>query len=89
MNSKTVSHIARDFQKYPINSELLTVPGISESSAQKLMTNLVNTTEQLIGQFFLRNRDEVAFIEYLEDVGVPNRWACECAENMVHKFRHA
>ena len=83
---KTLSQVARDFQKNALCSDLETVPGVGRVVIAKLKENNINTTEQLVGQFFLHNRDEIYFIEYLEDLGILNRWARECAENFTKKF---
>lgn len=83
---KTVTQVERDFQKNALCSDLETVPGVSRTARDKLRENHINTTEQLVGQFFLHDRDVDYFTEFLEDLGLPNRWASLIAENLKKKL---
>lgn len=86
---RTPSAISRIWHNNPLprgDLEPGIVPGIGISQTQKLKANGVETVDQLVGQFFLVGRDEARFIEYLEDVGIWNQCARECARNMSKKL---
>mmetsp|Transcript_32420 Transcript_32420/g.69613 ORF Transcript_32420/g.69613 Transcript_32420/m.69613 type:complete len:91 (-) Transcript_32420:51-323(-) len=83
---KSMSQVAKDFLKNALDKDLNSCPGIGKASIEKLKKVGVTTTDQLVGQFFLCNRDEVKFIEFLEDVGIQNKYARECAEKFNAKF---
>jgi predicted flap endonuclease-1-like 5' DNA nuclease len=83
---KTISQIAHIFQKNMINNNLRTVPGIGPMGERHLKEQGISTTEQLVGRFFLCDRDEVKFIEWLEDARIGHEIARECAENFKRKF---
>jgi len=78
--------VARNFQKNAIVPSLQTVPGVGPAMEKKFRVNNINTTSQLVGQFFLMERDEVRFIEWLEDLGMMSVYAAVCAEAMTRKF---
>jgi predicted flap endonuclease-1-like 5' DNA nuclease len=81
-----ISQVARNFQTNAIDNDLKSCPGIGPAGVRHLNEQNVNTTEHLVGRFFMCDRDEVKFIEWLEDAGVKNQFARECAENFKRKF---
>ena len=83
---RTVSQVARDFVNNAIDPDLLSVPGIGKKSVDLLNEQGIETTDELIGQFFMVNRNEVKFVDFLEQVGIPNKQARECAEKFFVKF---
>jgi hypothetical protein len=48
--------------------------------------NGVDTVDKLVALFFSNDRDEGRFIEALEEMGIQNQFARECAANMVKKL---
>ena len=84
-----MSHIARNFQNMALSRGNLVpgmIPGIAERACLILKDNGINTADKLVGKYFLLDRNEVAFIEYLESIGILNQFARECAKNIVTKF---
>lgn len=80
------SQVARNFINNAINPELKTCPGVGLKTIELLTKHKITTTDHLIGQFFLVDRDEVKFIEFLEEVGMKNQFAQETARQFVTKF---
>jgi hypothetical protein len=81
--------ISQNFQQYNLPKGILTsdqIPGVGNTAVNKLINVGISTFDQLYGQFFLCDRDEVDFIMFLEDLGIDNRWAREITKNMLYKF---
>jgi predicted flap endonuclease-1-like 5' DNA nuclease len=83
---KTMSAIARDFINNAIDPDLSTVPGLGEKAIKLLNDQGIYTTDQLVGQFFMVNRDEVEFIKFLEECGIKNQFAREVSSKMYSKL---
>lgn len=80
-------NLIQNFLSQPVNSRLRTVPGIGLSVLGKLAFANINTTDQLVGHFWLLERDEIKFIDFLEDiVGIQKRFAIVITENLKKKF---
>lgn len=80
--------LVRDFLYNSINQDLMSIPGIGRASVAKLNANNITKTDHLIGNFFLMERDEGKFIEFLEKTEICNQFAREVARNFVKKFGH-
>ncbi len=87
MERRTMSQVARDFLNCALDRNLESVPGIGKKSVDLLREQGIETTDQLVGQFFMTDRNEVAFIEFLESIGIANAQARECAGKFYAKFR--
>ena len=83
----TLSKFQREFQNNKIDNDLYTVPGIGPGNKKKLERHDIKTTSQLVGQFWIVDRDTTKFIEFLEDMDIRRLYARECAEAMERKFR--
>lgn len=86
---RTPSAVSRNFANNPLPKGRLEpgrVPGIGNVQILKLNQNNIETLDQLFGKFFDVDRDEARFIEYLEDVGIHNHFARECARNLMRKL---
>ncbi len=82
----TVNEVVRRFQAGPLHSDLFSVPGIGTAAHDKLKLAFIDTADQLVGQYFLHNRNRDSFEEYLEDLGLQPRWAKICAHNIHQRF---
>jgi hypothetical protein len=67
---RPLSQVERNFQTNPIDSDLRTVPGLGPAGIRHLNEQNINTTEELVGRFFMCNRDELMFLEWLCDAGI-------------------
>jgi hypothetical protein len=77
---------ARAFHLNPIDSDLMTCPGISAKSKRLLVSAGVSTTDQLVGHYFLTNRDQVQFTHFLANCGMKWHGAMECAHQVAGKY---
>lgn len=77
---------SRNFQNNKVDQDLSTIPGIGKGAIEKLKSNDITKTDHLIANFFMINRDEVAFIDFLESMGINCIFARECARAFVQKF---
>jgi hypothetical protein len=59
----TLNAFAREFQKNAIDNHLRSVPGLGPGGIRRVNDHNINTTEELVGKFFMLGRDEVKFIE--------------------------
>ena len=78
--------IELDFQKNALCSDLETVPGITRQFEKALNENRIKTSEELVGRFFMCNRDTEFFIDELQDYGLSPRAAKMCANAISEKF---
>jgi len=86
-NFRTLSTVERDFKRNAICSDLDTVPGIGRKDEQMLRDHGITTTDQLVGRYFMCNRDVELFIMELEDYGIQSKWAKICATAINEKFK--
>ena len=88
-NNEIENRRVSTFHNYPIKDDLLSVPGINQSGINKLRRRCdIYTTNQLVGKFWMLDRNQIRFIEFLtENVGIKYKFAKECTENMTKKFR--
>lgn len=77
--------IARDFVNNMLDPDLKSVPSMGHA-IEKLHAVNINTTDELVGQFFWLNRNEVNFVTFLEECGIDNKSARDCASKMYDKF---
>ena len=83
------SKIARNFQTNMLpkgDLEAGIIPGVGKVAAESLKLNGVKTCDHLVGLFFMCDRDEVEFIERLEELGIRNQDAREIASQFHRKF---
>lgn len=71
-----------------IDALLLYHAGIGKAMASALSEHDVTHPMHLVALFFLCERDEIKFILSLEEHSVKNKYARDCAEAFVHKFRN-
>lgn len=88
MQVRRQSEVARRFLNNPIPKQLGpgTIPEIGERAIRSLAMVGITSPDQLVGHFFLQDRDEKLFWEYLEDVGIPSIPARKLAEVFRQKF---
>ena len=84
--SRLETVLRRNFQHNAIEPELGSVPGIGNAAIIKLNNNGITKTDHLIGNFFLVERDEGKFIDFLLEVGLNLDCARECARAFTLKF---
>lgn len=86
---RTPSAVSRNFANNPLPRGTLEagcVPGIGNAQVLKLKQNGVETFDQLFGRFFNSDRDGAKFAVYLEDIGIHDFFARECARNLAMKL---
>jgi hypothetical protein len=83
---KTYGHVPKNFLLNAISSELTDVPGVTKEIKDVMIYNGISTTDHLVGQFFILNRSEVEFTEFLEDLGIHVGAVKEISENISKKF---
>ena len=83
-----INRIARDFQASALPKELIPgkIPGLNKNNIQTLFKNNINTVDELVGHFFLCNRDEEEFASFLKQIGMVKRDADNCAANLKTKL---
>jgi hypothetical protein len=84
---KLYGHVRKDFVLNAVDPDLQSVPGITATHFFTIFKpNGIETTEQLVGNFFLCNRDPVAFREFLVDIGLEADVAKLVSEKFEKKF---
>ena len=80
--------VARDFQLSALPRELVPykIPGIGPANMQRLKEHNINTVDELVGHFFLTNRDEEEFAKFLQQLGIAKLFADDCAANLKNKL---
>ncbi len=88
MSEYRTSQVARDFQASALPKELIPgkIPGLKANNIKILNNNGINTVDELVGHFFLTNRDEEEFAKFLELLGVAKCFANDCAANLKTKL---
>ena len=82
------SQVARDFQASALPKELVPgkIPGLKANNIKILKNHNINTVDELVGHFFLTNRDEEEFAKFLNLLGIPKWYANNCAANLKTKL---
>jgi len=70
---------AQEFMEHKLPSDLIQIPGILPSNIQVLSQNNMYTVDDLVGHFFLTNRDEDDFCQFLRQLGFSKYHASQCA----------
>lgn len=86
MDDSNYAQEYRRFREQHIDQDLNSVPGLGLAAIVKLNANNLTKTDHLIGNFFLVERDEVKFIEFLEEIGINPQFARICAKAFAQKF---
>jgi hypothetical protein len=86
LEGTSMGDIARAFLNNPLDPSLNACPGIGPNSKQRLELHGVTTANQLVGHFFLEERDPGMFTQFLCELGIPERFAQECARRINQKY---
>jgi hypothetical protein len=86
--SDHAKQVAQDFQILALPRELTPckIPGLGPANVQRLKDHNITTVDELVGHFFLTNRDEEEFAKFLQQLGIAKLFANECAANLKTKL---
>lgn len=84
-----LAHLETMFLTHPLRNHLKWVPGLWSPTAQSLLHKKhINNAKQLVGWYFLMNRNQDAFQNWLiNDVGLPPFPARSCASMLHSKLK--
>lgn len=83
---KADSRTAIKFLRETLSIDILDVPGINKNEQVILAQYGITLPTHLVGHFFLCERDELKFIQFLRDLGLNEQVSRECAEKFNRKY---
>ena len=87
-NYISTAQVARDFQLLQLPRDLTPgqIPGIGPNGIKNLKEHNIQSVNELVGHFFLLDRDEEEFAKFLQQIGVGSQFARDCAATLKTKL---